>query len=136
MEIIMKAEELVKSCNAFNLASVGENGYPRICVLSKTKADGIKKLYASTGMVSTKVKHFKANPKASACIWKGGDSITLIGTVKVTQDPAVLKENWLDWFTEHYTGIDDPNYCVLEFTTEEAVLWVGGEFATVGGDEL
>jgi len=85
-------------------------------------------------MVSTKVKNFKANPKASVCVWKGGNSITLIGTVKVTQERVVLEAMWLDWFTEHYKGIDDPNYCILEFTTEEATLWIDGEFVSIGSD--
>ena len=136
MEIIRKAADLMDSCNEFTLASVNENGYPRICVLSKTKSQGIKKVYASTGMAGTKVKHFKSNPKASICAWKGGNSITLIGTVNVTQERAVLEEMWLDWFVEHYQGIDDPNYCILEFITEEATLWIDGEFITVGGDKL
>ena len=134
MDIILKAADVMNNCNEIELASVNENGYPRICVLSKTKSEGIKKVYASTGMVSTKVKNFKANPKASICVWKGGNSITLMGTVKVTQERAVLEAMWLDWFTEHYSGIDDPNYCILEFTTEEATLWIDGEFASVGSD--
>jgi len=136
MEIIKKAEAIIKDSKTISLASVSPDGYPRICVVSKTNSEGIKKLYATTGMVSTKVKHFTANPKASACICVGGDSITLVGTLKVTQDPEVLKNNWLDWFDEHYKGIDDPNYCVLEFTAQEATLWINGEFATVGKGEI
>ena len=137
MEIIRKAAALMDSCDVITLASVNENGYPRICVMGKTKSEGIKKVYTSTGMIGTKTKHFMANPKASVCAWKDGDSITLIGTVAVTQERAVLEEMWQDGFVEHFPGgIDDPNYCVLEFTAEEATLWIRGEFVTVGGDVL
>ena len=119
------------------LASVNEEGYPRICVLGKLKSEGIRKVYVATGMRGTKVKHFQANPKASVCTWKDGNSITLIGTVQVTQDHAILEEMWLDWFIQHFPGgIDDPNYCILDFTAEEATLWIDGEFVTVGGDSL
>jgi len=137
MEIIRKAAELMNCCGEVTLASVNDNGYPRICVLSKIKSEGIKKVYVATGMTGTKTKHFQVNPKAGLCVWKDGDSITLIGTVKVTQERAILEKMWLDWFIEHFPGgIDDPNYCILEFTAEEATLWINGEFVTVGGDGL
>lgn len=137
MEIIEKANALMAGCDAVTLASVNENGYPRICVLSKIKSDGIKKVFFATGMAGTKTRHFQSNTKASVCAWKDGDSITLIGTVKVTQERSVLEEMWLSWFIEHFPGgVDDPNYCVLEFTANEATLWIDGEFVTVGGDDL
>ena len=137
MKIISKAEELMDNCGEVTLASVNENGYPRICVLSKIKSAGIKKIYVATGMMGTKSKHFQVNPKASVCAWKDGNSITLIGMVKVTQERDILEEMWLDWFIEHFpAGIDDPNYCILEFIAEEATLWIDGEFVTVGGDVL
>ena len=137
MEILRKATELMSDCNEITLASVNENGYPRICVLSKIKSEGIKKLYVATGMNGTKTRHFQANPKASACIWKGEDSITLVGAVKVTQERAVREEMWRDWFIAHFPGgVDDPDYCVLEFTAEEATLWIDREFVTVKGADL
>ena len=137
MKIIRKAVDLMNSCGEMTLASVNEQGYPRICAMGKIKSEGIKKAYFSTGMTGTKTRHFQANPKASVCAWKGGDSITLVGTVRVTQERAVLEEMWLDAFIKHFPGgIDDPNYCILEFTAEEATLWIDGEFVTVGGDDL
>lgn len=137
MEIVTKAAELLKSTGEVTLASVNEEGYPRICVLSKTKSDGIRKLWASTGIASTKVRHFKENPKASACFFVGGNSVTLVGKVAVVQDPAVKAEMWVDWFIDHYPGgIDDPNYCILEFTAHEATLWIDQEFVTLGSDQL
>ncbi|MCL1855321.1 MAG: pyridoxamine 5'-phosphate oxidase family protein [Clostridia bacterium] len=137
MKIVRKAEELMSSCGEIVLASVNEHGYPRICVLSKIKSEGINKVYVATGMTGTKTGHFQANPKASVCAWKDGNSITLIGTVKVTRERAVLEEMWLDWFIEHFPGgIDDPNYCILEFSSEEATLWIDGEFVTVAAADL
>ncbi|MBC8080269.1 MAG: pyridoxamine 5'-phosphate oxidase family protein [Gorillibacterium sp.] len=137
MIIVEKAGELIAKSSEITLASINENGYPRICVLSKTKSEGIRKLWVSTGTNSVKVRHFIENPKASACICIDGNSITLLGRVSIMQDPIIKKEMWLDWFINHYSGgIDDPNYCILEFETIEATLWIDGEFVTVGGDQI
>ena len=132
MEIVRKAAELLDKCEEFTLASMNEEGFPRICVLSKTKSDGIKKAWCSTGLSGTKAKHFSANPKASVCFWKDGDSVSLIGNVTVRTDRAAREEMWQDWFVHHFPGgIDDPNYCVLEFTAHEATIWINREFVTV-----
>lgn len=137
MEIVKKAAALLSNCSEITLSSVNENGYPRICVLSKTKADGIKKVWCSTGLSGTKVKHFNENPKASVCFWKDGNSVTLVGKVIVKTDREIREEMWLDWFIDHFPGgIDDPEYCILEFTAEEATLWIDGEFITLGCDAL
>ena len=135
--ILEKANDLMAQCNTVTLASVNENGYPRICVMEKIKSDGIKKIYTATGMIGTKTRHFQANPKASVCAWSGSNSITLIGNVVVTQERAVLEAMWVDWFINHFPGgIDDPNYCILEFSSEEATLWINGEFVVIGASEL
>lgn len=79
MEIVAKASEMLKKSSEITLASINENGYPRVCVLSKTKSEGIKKFWVSTGVSSTKVRHFMENPKASACFYNDGNSVTLRG---------------------------------------------------------
>ncbi len=137
MEIVKKAADLLEKTDEVTLASINENGYPRICVLSKIKSEGIRKLWVATGMSSVKVRNFNENCKASACAYMGGNSITLVGRVSVIQDRAVKAEMWLDWFINHFPGgIDDPNYCILEFVAEEATLWIDNEFITVGSEQL
>lgn len=137
MNIVNKAADMLKKCGEITLASVSEEGYPRICVVSKIKSEGIKKLWVSTGLSSVKVRHFQQNDKASVCFSSNGNSVTLVGKVSVIQDPAVKAEMWLDWFINHYTGgIEDPNYCILQFEAEEATLWIDSEFVTVKGDQL
>jgi AraC family transcriptional regulator len=137
MEIVKKAAEMLMKSGEITLASINENGYPRICVLSKTKSESIRKFWVSTGLESKKVMHFRDNPKAGACFYSGGNSVTLVGKVSVIQDPAVKAEMWLDWFIHHYPGgIEDPNYCILGFETEEATLWIDNEFVTLRGEQL
>lgn len=138
MDIVNKAANLLNNSTEVTLASVNEKGYPRVCVLSKIKSDQLKKIYFSTGLTGAKVRHFKKNPKASVCVWKAGNSITLIGTVTIRTDKEIREEMWLDWFIDHFPGgIDDPNYCIVEFTTtEEATLWIDEEFVTLESDKL
>ena len=129
---IAGAKKLLDGCNEVILASITEEGYPRACVLSKTKAEGLKKIYVSTGSNSVKVRQFLKNPKAGLCFYGNGNSVTLTGTLVVRQDAQIKREMWLDWFIDHYQGgSDDPNYCILEFTTQSATLWVDGEFVTL-----
>ena len=137
MEIVKKAAEMLVKCGEVTLASINENGYPRICVLSKIKSEGIKKFWVATGTSSKKVSHFKNNPKAGACFYNDGNSVTLVGKISVIQDQAVKGEMWLDWFIEHFPGgIDDPEYCVIEFETEETTLWIDNEFITLNGEQI
>lgn len=137
MDIKQKAIEKIKATSEFSLASISEGGYPRVCIVSKTGMEGLAKIYASTGLSSTKVRHFKQNPKASICVLAGHDSITLVGDVTVREDQTIKDAMWQDWFINHYTGgKEDPNYCILEFTAREATLWIDNEFVTLHGDAL
>lgn len=138
MDIIRKSGELLEGCEEITLSSINEKGYPRTCVLSRTKSQGIKKIWCSTGLSGTKVKHFNENPKSSVCFWKDGNSVTLVGEVIVRTDRQIREEMWLDWFINHFPGgIDDPNYCILEFsTTEQATLWIDREFIILEGADL
>jgi general stress protein 26 len=137
MEITLKAAEMLTKCSEISLASISENGYPRICVLSKIKSEGIKKFWVATGVSSVKVRHFSENSKAGACFYSDGNSVTMVGKVSVIHDRAVKAEMWLDWFINHFPGgIDDPDYCILEFETEEATLWIDNEFITLRGEQI
>lgn len=137
MEIASKAAGMLGKTDVITLASINEKGYPRICVLSKIKSDGIKKLWVSTSTSSKKARHFMENPKASVCFYNAEDSVTLTGKVSIIQDPTVKAEMWQDWFINHYPGgMSDPDYCILEFVTDEATLWIDNEFVTLRDEQL
>ena len=57
-----KASEMLEKCNEIILASVSENGYPRACVISRIKSEGIRKI-GRHRIVIGKVRHFKDVPK-------------------------------------------------------------------------
>lgn len=132
--IIKMAEELLKKCNVCSVASVSEEGYPRICMLKQLKTDSIKTMWFSTGTDGTKVRHFESNKKAGVTFYEGGDSVTLTGTMEIILDKKVKGDLWKEWsyfLSNHFSGVEDNNYAVIKFVANEATIYVNNEFETV-----
>jgi len=147
MSAIAKAEEIIKSKTAAVNMGVGvalslldHEGYPTTSTLSIANADGIHKITFGVALDSNKAKRAKANSRASVCIfddnYESGAyyNITLVGDIEVVTDVETKKETWYKGLEEHFAnGVDDPNYCVLKFTTKRYNLWVDmNEEATTG----
>ena len=139
---ITRAEELVKSKTAeinmgagVTLSLLDHEGYPTTSTLSIAKADGIRQITFGSQLDSNKAIRAKANGRASVCIfdddYEGGAyyNITLVGDIEVVTDIETKKETWYPGLEEHFPngGLDDPNYCVLKFTTKRYSLWVDVE---------
>lgn len=125
------AQELLESCGDVTVASVNEEGYPRICVVAKLKSEGFQTIYFSTGSSGTKTRHFRKNPKSSVCYYKDGNSVTLVGEVEIVEDMNIKKSLWFDWMIEHFPGgVTDSENCVLKFTGKEATVWIDKNFQT------
>jgi len=136
---IAKAEEIVKSKTAAENMGVGvtlslldHEGYPTTSTLSISKADGIRKITFASTLDSNKAKRAKEDSRASVCIfdddYEGGAyyNITLVGDIEIVTDDEMKKETWYQALEAQYPngGINDPNYCVLVFTTKRYSLWV------------
>jgi general stress protein 26 len=133
-ELEQKANSLLEKCTILTLGSVNENGYPRICAISKIKANGFSEIYFMTSKrshLNGKATHFENNTKASVCYQLGGDSVTLIGNVEIIENMEEKRkfENACDknFFPK---GIEDPKCYVLRFRTNEATFWIEGKFRT------
>lgn len=130
--IVDLAEKLMDKSEVVTLASVNEDGFPRICAMAKVKSEGIKMIWMATGTHSKKTDHFLKNPKASVCAFSEKDSLTLIGNISIISDKGIKHDLWQDWFIEHFPeGKDDPEYCVLKFEAQEATIYVDELFETV-----
>jgi len=145
---IKKAEEIVKSKTAeanmgagVTLSLLDHEGYPTTSTLSISKADGIRQITFGGMLDSNKAKRAQSNSRASVCIfdddYEGGAyyNITLVGDIEVVTDMEIKKETWYPALEEHFPngGVNDPNYCVLKFTTKRYNLWVDiAEEATTG----
>ncbi len=133
-EIEAKAAALLDRVSVATLTSINENGYPRTCLLSKTKNEGFSEIYFVTSKRSKlngKATHFENNPKASVCYFAGGDSVTLIGHVAFVEDRATQEKVWNESDRRFFSkGIDDPKFRLLKFHTIEATFWIDGKFRT------
>jgi len=144
---IAKATKIIKSKTAevnmgagVTLSLLDHEGYPTTSTLSISKADGIRQITFGASLDSNKVKRAKENSRASICIFdddfKGEAyyNITLVGDIEIVTDAEAKKENWYQGLEKHFAGgADDPNYCVLKFTTKRYNLWVDVEADEVTG---
>jgi general stress protein 26 len=100
--------------------------------MAKIKAEGCKTVYFSTGTNSAKTEHYRKNPKAGVTYCDGGDSVTLLGKIKIVEDKKLKDALWQDWFIKHFPqGKDDPSYAILRFDAEEATIYIKDKFETV-----
>lgn len=133
-EIEAKASQLLEKCIVLALASINEKGYPRICTVSKVKANDFKDIYFVTSKrshLSGKATHFENNSKASVCYTLEGDSVTLIGNIEFIEDKALQAQLWNESDRNFFPrGIDDPKFRLLKFHTIEATFWIEGKFRT------
>lgn len=133
--LIEKAENLLTKCEVCSVASVSENGYPRVCLLMPLNTNGIKEFWFSTGANGTKVRHFKHNSKAGVTFYNNYDSVTLTGDMEIVTDKNIKNDLWekySDFLGSHFTngGKDDPEYCVIHFIANETTIYIDGDFET------
>jgi len=135
-KIIAKAGEIINAKTDYigggmegyaTLALIDENGYPTASTLTIAKADGIKWLTFNTSLSRDSVKRIKKCNRASVCVNSSEFNITLVGTIEILTDLKTRKDNWFSVMEHQWSGVDDPEYCVLRFNTERYSLFVGYE---------
>lgn len=133
-KIEAEANELLDRCDTLSLASVNEQGYPRICTVSKFKAESFREMYfisSKRSKTNGKITHFESNDKASVCYTSGNDSVTLIGKIEFVTDRALAETLWRESDRHFFAkGVDDPKFRLLRFRTIEATFWINGSFRT------
>lgn len=133
-EVIARAGEIVEQ-NAGEasycvLALLDTDGYPTASTITPSKADGINWITFCTGLGGTRTNRIDKSNRASVCFNADDYNITLVGTIEVVTDPDVKKEMWYGGLANHFSGPEDPNYCVLRFKTQRYNLLVDWKEAT------
>jgi general stress protein 26 len=127
-KIISRAGEIVEQNTGertyCSLALIDLDSYPTVSTITASKADGINWVTFCTGLGSDKVHRIMKCNRASVCFNSNEYNITLIGTIDIITDPDVKKEMWYGGLVNHFSGPQDPNYCVLRFKTERYNLMV------------
>lgn len=95
------------------------DGTPTVAAITAARAEGIKRVTFSTGLSANKVKRMKAgNTAASVCFLSETYNVSLMGELELLTDAAAKRETWYDALGRHFSGPDDPEFCVLRFTTK------------------
>jgi len=135
-EIIAKAAEIVEKSAVRNgsyhgqicvLSLIDAEGFPTASVLTPSKADGIRQLTLCTTLDGNGAKRIKNCNRASVCFGTTEYCINLVGEIEIITADEVKRDMWYDGLNCHFSGPDDPNYCVLRFTTKRYKLFVGWE---------
>ena len=106
------------------LALVDEDGYPAMTTISISKADGIKWLTFCASLRANSVLCVRRSCKAGVCVNSEGYHIALSGTIEVIMDDAAKREMWYQDLAQNFSGPQDPDYCVLRFSTERYNLLI------------
>ena len=133
-EIIEKAEKIIQKHTGKNAVSGSEpycvlslidlEGYPTGSAITPAQAEGIEKISMCTGLSSNKAERIKKCNRAGVNFSSLEYNITLTGTIEIITDPEVKKEMWYEGLINHFSGPEDPDYCVLEFKTDKYNLFV------------
>lgn len=127
-DIIKRAGEIVEKNTGEKsycaLALIDLDGYPTVSTITASKAEGIHWITFCTGLGGTRTDRVNQCNRASVCFHADDYNITLVGTIEVVTDPAVKKEMWYGGLVNHFSGPEDPGYCVLRFKTERYNLLV------------
>ncbi|MCL2402345.1 MAG: pyridoxamine 5'-phosphate oxidase family protein [Oscillospiraceae bacterium] len=136
---IEKASDIIRERATFGtynnqycvLAQEDMDGQLTAAVITPAKSEGIKWITFCTGLDSNKAKRIARDNRAAVCFDSDSYSITLQGRLEILTDAESKHAHWYDGMGGHYSGPDDPEYCVLKFHTEKYRLFVDWE-ETVG----
>ena len=127
-EIIKQAAEIISSgMKSCVLALIDAEGYPTASTITVAKSEGISWITFVGGTRSNKAQRIAKCDRASVCFFSEEPlyNITLVGIIEVLTDPEIKKETWYEGCEYHFSGFDDPNYCVLKFTTQRYNIFIG-----------
>jgi len=132
-ESMQTVYEFIKECKTYYLATVEENGQPRVRPFGTIDIFN-GRLYIQTGKKKNVSKQLAANPKAELCCFDGKRWLRLSGEL-VNDDSVEAKKHMLDNYPNlrgMYNENDD-NTQVLYFKNATAVFtsFGGGEPKTV-----
>ncbi len=106
------------------LAQTEADGSPTVAALTAARAEGIEWVTFSTGLSSNKVKRLAHSNRASVCFLALEYNVSLMGTMEVLTDAETKRATWYDALGHHFSGPEDPEFCVLKFTTERYNLLI------------
>jgi general stress protein 26 len=132
-DFIAKAAKIVEECSVqggefsgqiCTLSLIDDNGFPTASIMTPSKSEGINWITFGTLRDGNRAKRIVNCNRASVCFGTTEYCVNLVGEVEIIISPEIKREMWYDGLGGHFTGPDDPNYCVLKFTTKRYKLFI------------
>lgn len=106
------------------LITIDADGFPASTTISPSRSDSLRWITFCTGRGAPTPVRLTRNNKAAVCLNAPTYHISLVGTAEVCTDPETCRAMWYEGLANHFTGPDDPNLCVIRFTTQRYSLFV------------
>ncbi|MDD4032161.1 MAG: pyridoxamine 5'-phosphate oxidase family protein [Bacteroidales bacterium] len=115
---IEKAEKLLQRTKIVVFVSLDAQGNPMAKALLVAATKKLKHLYFSTNTSSRHIRQIRANPIATVYFFDPQtlEGVMLSGHATEEPDHTWREKIWEDYYT--YSGVDDPDYCILRFDAE------------------
>lgn len=115
-----KILKVIAGSKLASLATVA-NGRPWVRYVM-SRSEGLT-LYICTFKDSRKVKQIQKNPNVHITIGGSMENmeapyVQIAAKAKMRSDSAIRRKLWLDFMKKYYTGVDDPQYVVIEVNSE------------------
>ena len=139
-DMIAKAEKIVKENTVHGgeagfgictLSLIDAEGFPTASIITPSRSDGIRWLTFCTMLDENRAKRVSNCNRASVCFGTAEYCVNLVGEIEIITSDEVKRDMWYEGLGHHFTGPDDPNYCVLKFTTKRYKLFI--DFEDVAG---
>jgi len=109
------------------LSLIDAEGFPTASVITPSRSEGLWQLALCTSLDESRAKRAANCSRASVCFSSEEYCVNLVGEIEVVTSADVKREMWYDGLAFHFTGADDPRYCVLKFTTKRYKLFIDDE---------
>ena len=126
-DVLAKINEIIEKNTVKNgvfkgeicvISLIDDEGFPTMCTVTPSKCDGINWITFGTLLDENRAKRSIANKKASVCFDSNTYCLNLVGEMEVITSSDIKHDMWYDGLAAFFTNPDDPNYCVLKFTTK------------------
>lgn len=131
-ECRQKAQELLERSKTVVFVYVDTRHRPIAKAMLAAAQKDLRQIWFSTNSSSQHVQHVRHDPGATVYAYdpQTYEGIMLTGRAQVEADRTWRSKIWQDGYEKHYTGVDDPDYCILRFDAEWANYYQGTMNAT------